>query len=649
MSSNIPEYADVQSLDTFPKVLAYNARNWGGDVAMREKEFGIWQEFTWNDYNDRVKWMTLGMRALGLGQGDVVGIIGENRPEWVWAEIAAHAMRGMSVGLYQDSLHEEVAYLITYSGARILIAEDEEQCDKLIELGEDIPTVEHIIYCDPRGMRKYDDPRLMDVEKLYEMGRELEAKNPGIYDQMVADTKGDECAILCTTSGTTSKPKMAMLNSGDFLDHCAAYLRADPKYPGDNYVSVLPLPWIMEQVYVVGQSLISRQIVNFVEEQETMMADLREIGPNFVLLAPRVWETIAADVRARMMDSTPFKQKMFDFGMALARTALDNGGHSKIADVILMNALKDRLGFSNLRSAATGGAAIGPETFKFFHAMGVPLRQLYGQTELCGAYTIHQPGDIDFDTVGVAFDNSEIKVINADENGVGEIVARTSGMFTGYYKNQAAYDDDVKDGWMHTGDAGYFKDENKHLVVIDRMKDLAETSTGVRYSPQFIENKLKFSPFIAEAVILGKDLPFLSTMICIRYSIMAKWAEQRGIAFTNYTNLSAQPQVYDMITEEIREVNKTLPEAQRIKRFLLLYKELDADDGELTRTRKVRRGVVAEKYADIIDAVYAGNEKVDIDTMITFQDGSKTRIQTSVKVVDLENNKVAQTTPKAAE
>ncbi|MBX2831828.1 MAG: long-chain fatty acid--CoA ligase [Rhodospirillales bacterium] len=649
MSSNIPEYADVQSLDTFPKVLAYNARNWGGEIAMREKEFGIWQEFTWKDYNDRVKWMTLGMRSLGIGQGDVVGIIGENRPEWVWAEVAAHALRGMSVGLYQDSLHEEVAYLITYSGARILIAEDEEQCDKLIELGSDIPTVEHIVYCDPRGMRKYDDPRLLDVEKLYEMGRALEEKNPGIYDQMVADSRGDECAILCTTSGTTSKPKMAMLNSGDFLDHCAAYLRADPKYPGDDYVSVLPLPWIMEQVYVVGQSLISRQIVNFVEEQETMMADLREIGPNFVLLAPRVWETIAADVRARMMDSTPFKQKMFDFGMALARTALDKGSHSKFADVILMNALKDRLGFSNLRSAATGGAAIGPETFKFFHAMGVPLRQLYGQTELCGAYTIHQPEDIDFDTVGVAFDNSEIKVINTDENGVGEIVARTSGMFTSYYKNQAAYDEDVKDGWMHTGDAGYFKDTNKHLVVIDRMKDLAETSAGVRYSPQFIENKLKFSPFIAEAVILGKDLPFLSTMICIRYSIMAKWAEQRGIAFTNYTNLSAQPQVYDMIVEEIREVNKTLPEAQRIKRFLLLYKELDADDGELTRTRKVRRSVVAEKYADIIDAVYAGNDKVDIDTMITFQDGSKTRIQTSVKVVDLEDSKVAQTAPKAAE
>jgi long-chain acyl-CoA synthetase len=314
-----------------------------------------------------------------------------------------------------------------------------------------------------------------------------------------------------------------------------------------------------------------------------------------------------------------------------------------------MNALKDRLGFSNLRSAATGGAAMGPETFKFFHAMGVPLRQLYGQTELCGAYTIHQPGDIDFDTVGVAFDNSEIRVINSDENGVGEIVARTSGMFTSYYKNPSAYDEDVVDGWMHTGDAGYFKDSNKHLVVIDRMKDLAETSNGVRYSPQFIENKLKFSPFIAEAVILGKGLPFLSAMICIRFSIMAKWAEQRGISFTNYTNLSAQSQVYDMIAEEVRQVNATLPEAQRIRRFLLLYKELDADDGELTRTRKVRRGVVAEKYADIIDAVYSGTPKVDIDTMITFQDGSKTRIQTSVQVVDLEGRGRENSTSKAAE
>lgn len=648
-ANSIPEYLDTRKFDTFPKVLAHNAANWPDDIALREKEYGIWQEFTWKDYNDRVKWIALGLREMGIGAGDVVGVVGENRPEWVWGEIAAHALRARSLGLYQDSLHDEIAYLITYGEAKVIIAEDEEQCDKLLEIGDQIPTVQHIIYCDPRGMRKYDDPRLMDIEKLYDLGRKVEASDAAAYDNMVNETRGDECAILCTTSGTTSKPKMAMLNGGDFLDHCAAYLRADPKFAGDNYVSVLPLPWIMEQVYVFGQSLISRQIVNFVEEQETMMADLREIGPTFVLLAPRVWEAIAADVRARMMDSTAFKRKMYDIGMKLGRNALETGGKSALADLILMKALKDRLGFSNLRSAATGGAAMGPETFKFFQAMGVPLRQLYGQTELCGAYTIHQPDDVDFDTVGCAFDNSEIRIINADDNGVGEIVARNSGMFTGYYKNQSAYDEDVRDGWMHTGDAGYFKDENNHLVVIDRLKDLAETSTGVRYSPQFIENKLKFSPFIAEAVILGKGLPFLSSMICIRYSIMAKWAEQRGIAFTNYTNLSAQPEIYDMIAEEVRQVNKTLPEAQRIRRFLLLYKELDADDGELTRTRKVRRGVVAEKYADIIDAVYSGDDRVDIDTMITFQDGSKTRIQTSVRVVDLDGPDRAAGTPRAAE
>ena len=336
-----------------------------------------------------------------------------------------------------------------------------------------------------------------------------------------------------------------------------------------------------------------------------------------------------------MMDSTPFKQRMFDWGLKLATRAQKAGRKSRLADLILMNALKDRLGFSNLRSAATGGAAIGPDTFRFFGAMGVPLRQLYGQTELCGAYTIHAVGDVDYDTVGVPFDNSEIRIDDPDENGVGEIVARNSGMFSGYHKNEKATREDVRDGWMYTGDAGYIKPENGHLVVIDRMKDLAETATGARYSPQFIENKLKFCPFIAEAVILGKGRAFLSAMICIRYTIVSKWAEQRGIAFTNYTNLSAQPRIYDLLRDEIAKVNETLPEFQRIRRFLLLYKELDADDGELTRTRKVRRGVIADKYGDIIDAVYAGRDRVDIDTVITFQDGTKTRIKTQVRVEDL--------------
>ncbi|EJC6799658.1 long-chain fatty acid--CoA ligase [Vibrio parahaemolyticus] len=634
MAQQHNDWADITSLDTFPKVLQHNAKHWPEQVAMREKEFGIWREFTWQDYENRVKWMALSLQDLGIGEQDVIGLLGDNRPEWVWGELAAHAIKGYSLGIYQDSMDEEVAYLINYAKAKVVIAEDEEQCDKLLELGDEIPSVEYIIYCDPRGMRKYDDPRLIDVEQAYKKGQLIDKANPDKYLNMVAETKGSDLSILCTTSGTTSKPKLAQLHSGTFLDHCAAYLRADPRSPGDNYVSVLPLPWIMEQVYVVGQALISRQIVNFVEEQETMMSDLREIGPNFVLLAPRVWENIVADVSARMMDSTPFKQKMYKLGMSLANKALDQGKRSKLAEWILLRALRDRLGFSNLSSAATGGAAMGPDTFRYLQAIGVPLKQLYGQTEMCGAYTVHQADDVDYDSVGVAFDNADVKVINPDSNGVGEIIAKSTGMFTGYLNNQAAYDEDVQDGWMHTGDAGYFKDSG-HLVVIDRLKDMSETSHGDRYSPQFIENKLKFSPFIAEAVVVGKGRPWLSAIICIRYAIVAKWAEQKGIAFTNYTNLSSQPEVYQAIREEVLKVNESLPDAQKISKFILLYKELDADDGELTRTRKVRRGVVAEKYGDIIETIYSAAPTVDVDTVITYQDGTKTRIQTSLVIETL--------------
>jgi long-chain acyl-CoA synthetase len=635
-------YCDIKVHNTFPKILRYNAQNWPNDVAMREKEYGIWNEYTWADYHEEVKLLSVGMHLLGCGKGDTVGLLGKNRPEWVWGEVAAQAIGSMSMGIYEDSLGPEASYLINYAETKIVIAEDEEQVDKLLEL-EDVTSIKHIIYCDPRGMRKYDDSRLMDHEAVKEMARAALEKNPNMYDEMIEKGAADDVAILCTTSGTTSNPKLTMLQSGPFLEHTVAYLEADEKQPGDNYVSVLPLPWIMEQMYVVSQALIARVIVNFVEEPETMMADLREIGPSFVLLAPRVWENIAADVRARMMDATKFKQKMFAWGMKLGMEALDQGRRSKLADFILFRALRDRLGFTNLRSAATGGAAMGPETFRFFLAMGVPLKQLYGQTEMAGAYTIHRGDDIDFDSVGFPFKNSEIKIENPDEEGVGEIVSRNTGMFLGYYKNEEATKEDVRDGWMWTGDAGYFKKENGHLVVIDRIKDLAETSNGIRFSPQFIENKLKFSPYVAEAVILGKDREYLAALICIRFSIVSKWCEQNQIAFTNYTNISALPQVYAQVKAEIEKVNETLPEAQRIQKFVLLYKELDADDGELTRTRKVRRKVVAEKYGEIIDAIYDDAPEVHIDTLITFQDGSKSRIVTDLVVETMDGANLAKT------
>ena len=621
--------------DTFPKMLRLNAREHGREIALREKDLGLWREFTWDDYQTRVREFALGMIELGLGRGDVIGIIGDNRPDWVAAEIASHAIGGMSLGLYRDVLDEEAAYLLNYGEAKLVFAEDEEQVDKLLGLADRAPHLKHIIYSDPRGMRKYDDPRLMEASKLASLGRERATREPGLYDTLVDATGGEDVAILCTTSGTTANPKLAMLAAGRVLKHCATYLAFDPKGPDDEYVSVLPLPWIMEQVYALGKGLLCRMKVNFVEEPDTTMHDFREIAPTFVLFAPRVWEAIAADVRASVMDSSPMKQKLYDLGMKTGLAALEQGKRSVVADQLLFRALRDRLGFMRLRSAATGGAALGPDTFKFFRAMGVPLRTLYGQTELLGAYTLHPSGEVDPDTTGVAMDETiEIRVDNPDVNGVGEIVVRHPNMFLGYYKNPEASVADIEDGWMRSGDAGYFND-NRQLVVIDRIKDLAETSRGDRFSPQYIENKLKFSPYIAEAVVLGAGRDALASMICIRYSIISKWAEKNRISFTTYSDLSSRPEVYALLRKEVETVNASLPPAQRISRFLLLYKELDADDGELTRTRKVRRGVINEKYADIINAIYHGDANIPVDTVIRFQDGTTQRVRTTLKVVDL--------------
>jgi long-chain acyl-CoA synthetase len=628
----------VEQADTYPKLLRLNAREFGSQIALREKDLGLWKVFTWNDYQNRVHDFALGMVELGLGRGDVIGIIGDNRPDWVAAEIASHAIGAMSLGLYRDVLDEEAAYLLNYGEARLVFAEDEEQVDKLLSLADRAPHLKHIVYSDPRGLRKYDDPRLMPADKLAAMGRERADREAGLYDRLVDATSGEDVAILCTTSGTTAHPKLAMLAAGRILRHCATYLAFDPKGPDDEYVSVLPLPWIMEQVYVLGKGLLCRMKVNFVEEPDTMMNDFREIAPTFVLFAPRVWEAIAADVRARVMDSSPLKQSLYHLGMKAGLAALDRNRHSAVANTLLFRALRDRLGFTRLRSAATGGAALGPDTFKFFQAMGVPLRTLYGQTETLGAYTLHREGEVDPDTTGVAMSEAiELRIDNPDIHGVGEIMVRHPNMFLGYYKNPQASAADIEDGWLHSGDAGYFND-NKQLVVIDRIKDLAETARGERFSPQYLENKLKFSPYIAETVVLGAGRERLAAMICIRFSIISKWAEKNRIAFTTYTDLSSRPEVYALLQKEVEAVNATLPPAQRISRFLLLYKELDADDGELTRTRKVRRGVINEKYADIIEGIYDGKEAIAVDTVIRFQDGTTQRVRTTLRVVDLAHD-----------
>jgi long-chain acyl-CoA synthetase len=623
---------DLSELDTFPKLLLHNAANWPGDVAMREKDLGIWHTVSWSAYRDHVRLVALGLRSLGLRRGEVVAIIGRNRPNWVFGELAAQSLGCMTLGIYEDALAAEADYLLRFAGAAIVLCEDEEQVDKLLSLGD--AGLRWLIHHDPRGMRKYDDPRLLGWEQLLARGAELLRREPALFETEVALGRGDDVAVLCTTSGTTAQPKLAMLQFRPFLLHIAAYLRADPREASDEYVSILPLPWIMEQVYVVVMPLLCRIRVSFPEGAETAMRDLREIGPTHVMLAPRVWEQTAAEIRARIMDADRLTRALFAWAVRAGSAALQRRARHRLADLLVFAPLRDRLGFSRLKSAATGGAGLGPETFKFLLAMGVPLRQLYGQTEAAGAYTLQLDPELDFDSSGVPFDDTELRIADPDRHGVGEILTRNAGLFKGYFGDDAATRAVLgEDGWFRTGDAGFLDDEGR-LTVIDRVGDLARTTHGATFSPQHIENRLKFSPFIGECVVLGHGRPFLAAIVCIRYAMVAKWAEGSRLAFTGYQTLAAHPQVGQLLAAEVEKVNAMLPEQQRIGRFLLLYKELDPDDGELTRTRKVRRRVIDERYGPLIEAIYAGRTEVLVASDITFEDGRIGRTKAELVIHD---------------
>ena len=641
-------YPNTKIHNTLPKILRHRSVSMPDTVALRDKDLGIWNEITWKEYNNNVSYLALALSKRGFKTGDVIGLIGDNKPSWLYFELAAQAVGGMSLGIYRDTLDEEVGYLINAAKVSFVYAEDQEQVDKILAIKRPKNDQITMFYEDSRGLKELNDPHIVDMLELMNEGQAIAKKSPNKYNQMIDKVSAEQEAILCTTSGTTSNPKLAMLPGGKFVEHVLRYLNVDPKTVTDEYVSVLPFPWIMEQIYGVGFNIIGGMKVNFPERPETAMEDLREVGPTFMLGAPRLWEQIAADMRSRILDAPKITQWLFNVMVDRGLKAVDQGKRDFLADKLLFSALKDRLGFSKVTSAATGGSAIGPETFKFFLAMGIPLRQLYGQTELMGAYTLQDipQGTMDCETVGVPFPDCEVKIIDPDPNGLGEIITKHPSMFSGYFNNQKAYKDTIKKGWMQTGDAGFF-DEKGRLNVLDRVNDIAVKSDGVKFSPQNIENKLKFSPYVGEAVVIGSDKPYLTAIICIRFSIVSKLAEKWQLAFTSYTGLAADKKIYALIEDEIKKVNNKLPDNTKIAKFLLLFKELEADDGELTRTRKVRRSVINTRYKDIIDDLYSDKDIASINTEFTLEDGRKSKISAKMEIKELiKTTKVKKTTTK---
>ncbi len=628
---------------TLPALLKNNAEKYGDQkVALREKEYGIWQDVTWRQYYEHVKYLALGLASLGFADDDSLAIIGDNRPEWVYAELAGQSLKGRPLGIYQDSILTEVAYVIDHSGAAFVVAEDQEQADKVLDMKDKLPLVKKIIYTDPKGMRDYDDPLLIYLPEVEKLGREFEKTNPNYFENSVARLTPEDLALVAYTSGTTGFPKGSLLTHTNMLKMALNLNQVDPKLPGDEFVSFLPLPWIGEQMMSVATALAIGFTVNFPESPETAMADLYDIGPNVVFSPPRVWEQLSRSVMVRHLDASWLKRFIYRLCMPIGYQMADFHFEKKtpplgwkimygLSYMMLFRALKDRLGFAKIRSASTGGAALGPDVFRFFHACGVNLKQIYGQTEISGISCIHRADNVDFTSVGQPIPETEVKIDKPDSEGVGEIISRSPALFRGYLKNDEATKETIVDGWLFSGDAGYLS-EGGQLVVIDRVKDLMKLTSGARFSPMFIENKLKFCPYIVECIVLGHERDYVTAMICIDYKHTGKWAEEHRIGYTTYTDLASKPEVYDLIEREVVCVNRVLPEKARIKKFLLLYKEFDPDDEELTRTRKLRRKFIGQRYIKEIEALYTDAGQVHVESQIRYQDGKTTTIKTDLRI-----------------
>jgi long-chain acyl-CoA synthetase len=629
--------------DTWPKILKHNYEEYGDShLAMRYKQYGIWQPYTWKDYYLNVKYLALGLLSLGFEPGDKVLIIGDNAPQWYYAELAAQANHGASVGVYSDLISAEIRYLAENSEARFAVVEDQEQVDKFLQIKDELPLLEKVIYWGHKGLAHYDDPILMGYEQVLQLGERYEEEHPGLFEQNVETGRADDVCALVYTSGTTGDaPKGAVHTYGTMRASADYHQHLDPWYENDNIVPYLPPAWMNEQCFGIGCHLLSASILNFAEEPETQEQDAREIGPSILFHRARLWENRAAMVQARIQGADVIKRSAFrllmPLGYSVADLKLSKQQPSLLwrilyafADVALFRPLRDSLGLSNARICYSTGAMLSPDAFRFYHALNLPLKSLYGTTE-GGALTGAKNDDIRVETVGPVHKGTEVRITNN-----GELIYRHPGVFIGYYKDPDKTSEVLRDGWFYSGDSGFIT-EDGHIVFVDRMDNLVELASGDELVPQSIESRLRFSPFVKDAwVLAGPDRAYASAIIVIDYDSVGRWARQRRVAFTSFTELSQKPEVCELVKRDIEKTNEALPVGARVKKYVNLHKEFDPDEAELTRTRNLRRAFLEERHRELINAIYSDKTEVPIEAQVRYRDGRMGTIKTTVSIESVE-------------
>ena len=633
-------------LISVPALLHRNATQFGSAPAYREKEFGIWQSWTWSQTNEEIEALALGLLDLGVAEGDFIAVIGRNRPYLYWSMMAAQMVGAVPVPLYQDASAEEMAYTMSHCGARFVIAGDQEQVDKVMEIQGELTEFEAMIYLDPRGLRKYDSAKLTQYSAVQEAGRSKRAALQPEMKARIAKLDYDSTCVMLYTSGTTGKPKGVVLSNRNVIETAKSSSEFDDLRQTDDILAYLPMAWVGDFIFSVGQALWCGFCTNCPESADTMHTDLREIGPTYYFAPPRVFENQLTNVMIRMEDASPMKKRLFDYFMGVARKvgpSILDGNPVNLIDRIkyqlgefaIYGPLKNTLGFSRVRVGYTAGEAIGPEIFDFYRSLGINLKQLYGQTEATVFITAQPDGEVRSDTVGVTCPGVELKIA---ENG--EVFYRSPGVFVEYYKNaESTADTKDAEGWVATGDAGFIEESSGHLRIIDRAKDVGQTGNGNMFAPKYVENKLKFFPNILEAVVFGNGKPNCTAFVNIDLTAVGNWAERNNIAYASYQELAGHPEVLATIQSHVEEVNASVAQDAmlsdcQVHRFVVLHKQLDADDGELTRTQKVRRRIIEEKFSDIIDAMYDGSDTISTTTEVTYEDGRKGAISATLDIRD---------------